>query len=107
MDARLACFRRRAAKEDVPYGKKRFLDESVRVMGVLDKQLVTAGSGFVCSTGLSLADFTVGPWFARLTIGLKDGPVPLDDFPHILKYADDIRAIDTFKAASAMGKPSE
>ena len=91
----------------MPYAKKRFIDESTRLLGVLEKQLVASGSGFVCSCGLSLADFTVGPWIARLTVGLKDGPIPFADFPEVGKYAEAIRAMDSYKVAAESGKASE
>ena len=47
------------APEDVPYGKKRYVNENKRLLGVLDKQL--AEQEFVAKT-YSVADMAIYPW---------------------------------------------
>lgn len=47
------------APEDVPYGKKRYVNETERLMGVLDKRL--ADRDFVAQT-YSVADMAIYPW---------------------------------------------
>ena len=47
------------APEDVPYGKKRYVNETERLMGVLDKRL--ADRAFVAES-YSVADMAIYPW---------------------------------------------
>ncbi|MGB3766647.1 MAG: glutathione binding-like protein [Phormidesmis sp.] len=47
------------APEDVPYGKKRYVNETERLMGVLDKRL--ADREFVAES-YSVADMAIYPW---------------------------------------------
>jgi GST-like protein len=53
---------RRAAKEQVPYGIKRYTDETNRLYGVLDRRL--EGRGYICND-LSIADFACIGWISR------------------------------------------
>ena len=53
---------RRAAKEQVPYGIKRYTDETNRLYGVLNKRL--EGREFICSD-ISIADFACIGWVSR------------------------------------------
>jgi GST-like protein len=53
---------RRAAKEQVPYGVKRYTDETNRLYGVLDRRL--EGRDFICND-LSIADFACIGWVSR------------------------------------------
>jgi len=53
---------RRAAKEQVPYGIKRYTDETNRLYGVLDRRL--EGRDFICND-LSIADFACIGWISR------------------------------------------
>ncbi len=53
----------RFAKEDVPYAKKRYHDETTRLYGVLDGQL--AKSAYLAGDNYSIADIVTYPWVAR------------------------------------------
>jgi len=53
----------RFAKEDVPYAKKRYKDETVRLWRVLNQQLTD--KKFVIGEDLTIADFAIYPWAAR------------------------------------------
>jgi GST-like protein len=53
---------RRAAKEQVPYGIKRYTDETNRLYGVLDRRL--EGRDFICND-LSIVDFACIGWISR------------------------------------------
>ncbi|KIY51583.1 glutathione S-transferase [Fistulina hepatica ATCC 64428] len=70
----------RAAPEDIPYAKKRYLDETKRLYGVLEIRLKDrdwlAGPG----RGVySLADLNVAPWVYRHpALGIN-----IDEFPHV------------------------
>lgn len=91
--------RGRQCKEDIPYAKARFSEEAGRLFKVLNKQLATAGSGFVCSSGLSIADFTIAPWVVRLHKGLKDGPIDWSAFPEVVKYVTMVAELEAYKTA--------
>ncbi|MBM3490455.1 MAG: glutathione S-transferase family protein [Alphaproteobacteria bacterium] len=52
----------RAAKEQVPYGIKRYGDECRRLYGVMNERL--AGRDFFCGE-VSVADFAILPWVFR------------------------------------------
>jgi GST-like protein len=53
------------AKEDVPYAKKRYTDESRRLFGVLDNQL--DGKEFIIGNEYTIADISCFGW-ANLTL---------------------------------------
>ena len=72
------------AKEDVPYGKKRYTEEVTRLYGVLDRQL--AGRDFVAGD-YSIADMAIWPW-ASLWEGQKQN---IADFPNMAGWLDRVR----------------
>jgi GST-like protein len=92
----------RYAKEDVPYGKKRYTEEANRLLVVLDKQLEASGSGYVCSSGLSIADFAIAPWvaFPYKKMGGK-GPLDWSKVPNVVKYCELIETDAAYAAATA------
>jgi GST-like protein len=53
----------RFAKEDVPYAKQRYNEETLRLWQVLDNQL--SGKQFIIGEDLTIADFAIYPWAAR------------------------------------------
>ncbi|KAJ8590326.1 glutathione S-transferase [Rhizopogon salebrosus TDB-379] len=77
---------RNYAPEDVPYGKKRYGDEVVRLYGVLDiglkdrDYLVGPGAG-----KLSVADLNVMPW---VRLHQRAGIETLDAFPDLKAWLD-------------------
>jgi len=54
---------RKFAKEEVPYGIKRYTDESHRLYGVMDKRL--AETAYLAGDDYSIADIATYPWVAR------------------------------------------
>jgi GST-like protein len=77
---------RRAAKEQVPYGIKRYTDETRRLWGVLDRRLGEveyAGGG-----SYSIADIAIYPWCARY----EWQGVKLEEFPNAKRWFDAISA---------------
>ena len=52
----------RFAKEKVPHAIERYRNESIRILGVLDKQL--GQHDYMASTGYSIADIATYPWIA-------------------------------------------
>jgi GSH-dependent disulfide-bond oxidoreductase len=73
----------RAAPEQVPYGIKRYTDETRRLYGVLDKRLSEAA--FLAGE-YSIADIATFPWIARH----EWHKVDLADFPNVKRWYDTI-----------------
>ena len=74
---------RRAAKEQVPYGIKRYTDETRRLWGVLDRRL--AETPYVAGE-YSIADIAIYPWTARY----EWQGVKLEEFPNAKRWYDTI-----------------
>ena len=73
----------RAAPEQVPYGIKRYTDETRRLYGVLDKRL---GEASFLADEYSVADMATFPWVARH----EWHKVALQDFPNVKRWYDTI-----------------
>lgn len=80
------------AKEDVPYAKKRYSDEQLRLYGVMDKQL--AQHAYLAGDDYSIADIATYPWVDRHAWH----PMEMDDFPHVKRWYDMIGARDAVQA---------
>ncbi|HBD7142853.1 TPA: glutathione S-transferase N-terminal domain-containing protein [Legionella pneumophila] len=50
----------RYAQEQVPYAMKRYADESMRLLGIMEKQL--AKTSFVGGSNYTIADMAIWPW---------------------------------------------
>lgn len=70
------------AKEDVPYAKKRFTDEMLRLYGVMDKQL--AGHPYLAGDAYTVADIATYPWVSRHPWH----PMELSDYPNVQRWYD-------------------
>lgn len=70
------------AKRDVPYAKKRYHDETLRLYGVMDRQL--ASTRFIAGDDYSIADIAIYPWVARFEWHRAD----LGDFPAVQAWFD-------------------
>jgi GST-like protein len=73
----------RAAPEPVPYGIKRYVDETRRLYGVLDKRL---GEVAFLADEYSIADIATFPWIARH----EWHKVDLAEFPNVKRWYDTI-----------------
>ncbi len=69
-------------KEVVPYGQKRYHDETKRLYGVLDKQL--ADNDHVAGAAYSIADIACYPWISRF----ERHQVDLNEFPNVKRWFD-------------------
>jgi GST-like protein len=76
---------RRAAKEQIPYGIKRYTDEARRLWGVLDRRL---GEVEYVGGQYSIADIAIYPWCARY----EWQGVKLEEFPNAKRWFDAISA---------------
>ena len=68
----------RAAKEQIDYAKNRYLDESKRLLAVLDAQLAKTGA-FVSGSDYTIADMAIFPWVQFFVNNYKD---KLDESAH-------------------------
>lgn len=73
------------AKEKVPYGIKRYTDESNRLYGVMDRQL--ANHEYFANE-YSIADMAIYPW----VISYERHGQNIDDFPHVKRWYDQVSA---------------
>lgn len=76
----------RFAKEDVPYAKKRYHDETRRLYGVLDGRLGSVP--YLAGEDYSIADIATYPWVARH----EWHDVDLNEFPAVKGWFDKLSA---------------
>ena len=74
----------RFAKEDVPYGKKRYHDETKRLYGVMNRRLGEAAH--LAGANYSIADIATYPWVARYEYHQVD----LGEFPNVGRWFETI-----------------
>jgi GST-like protein len=86
----------RFAPEKVPYAIKRYVNETARLYGVLNKRL--ADREFVAGREYSIADMAIYPWIVPHTFQEQN----LDDFPHLKRWFETIAARDATKRAYAL-----
>ncbi|KTC95985.1 glutathione S-transferase N-terminal domain-containing protein [Legionella feeleii] len=91
----------RYAPEQVPYAKKRYADEVLRLIAVMDKELVQ--HAYISGTEYTIADMAIWPWlycyenFYKATIDAKQ-------FPHLIQWYQMIAQRPQVKAALAAYK---
>ncbi len=88
----------RNAKEQVPYGIKRYSDETRRLYGVLQKRLSEAE---YLADEYSIADIATFPWVARF----EWHKVDLADFPAVQRWFDRIYARPAVPKGMAVPTP--
>ena len=71
-------------KEDVPYGKKRYRDETNRLYKVMNKRLGEVA--YLAGENYSIADIATYPWVARF----PRHQVDLNDYPDVKRWFDTI-----------------
>ena len=76
------------APEVVPYGIKRYTEETARLYGVLNNQLTA--NRFVAGDDYSIADMAIYPWVMLHEHQKQD----LSQFPHIARYLQTMAARD-------------
>ena len=73
------------AQEKIPYAIKRYVDETARLYGVLDRRL--ANRTFVAGEEYSIADMAIYPWI----VSHKWQSQRLEDFPHVQRWFNSIK----------------
>ncbi|MFJ4144272.1 glutathione binding-like protein [Pseudomonas sp. NPDC089734] len=86
----------RFAKEKVPYAIKRYVDETARLYGVLNKRL--ADRAFVAGNTYSIADMAIYPWIVPHTFQQQN----LDDFPNLKCWFESIASREATQQAYAL-----
>ena len=74
------------APEAIAYAIKRYVDETGRLYGVLNKHL--ADRAFIAGDDYTIADMASYPW----VVPHKRQQMDLDDFPHLKRWFESIRA---------------
>jgi GSH-dependent disulfide-bond oxidoreductase len=88
----------RYAPEKIPYAMKRYIDETNRLYGVLDRQL--AGKAFVAGEAYSIADMAIYPWIVPHEAQGQD----VADFPHVQRWFEAVKARPATVRAYAKGE---
>ncbi|KAG2379405.1 hypothetical protein C9374_007544 [Naegleria lovaniensis] len=80
------------SKEDVPVGKERYLTETKRLWGVLEKHLADGSKQYVLGDQYSIADIAIFPWIRLLNTFPEPvlQAIPIDSYPNIKAYIDRI-----------------
>ncbi|RMR85879.1 Glutathione S-transferase [Pseudomonas coronafaciens pv. striafaciens] len=86
----------RFAKEKIPYAIERYVKETARLYGVLNKRL--ADRQFVAGDEYSIADMAIYPWIVPHTYQQQN----LDDFPHLKRWFDSIAGREATQRAYAL-----
>lgn len=73
------------APEKLPYAIKRYVDETARLYGVLDRRL--ADRPFVAGEAYSIADMAIYPWI----VSHKWQSQRLEDFQHVHRWFNSIK----------------
>ena len=85
----------RFAPERIPYATNRYVDETKRLYGVLNQQLV--GQDYVAGT-YSIADMAIFPWILRY----EWQGITLLDYPEVEKYVARLKARPAVQKALAI-----
>jgi len=87
------------APEKIPYAINRYVNETNRLYGVLDRRL--AGRPFLAGDNYSIADMAAYPW----VVPWKRQQQNLDDFANLRRWFDSIRERPATLRAYAKGEP--
>jgi len=87
------------APEKIPYAINRYVNETNRLYGVLDRRL--ADSTFVAGEQYSIADMACYPWI----VPWKNQQQNLGDFPHVRRWFEAIAQRTATVRAYARGEP--
>ncbi len=85
-------------EEKQGYGRKRYESESMRCLSVLDKRL--NGRDWIVGNNYSIADMINFPW----VLIAKAMQLPLDDFPHLVRWRGVVKERPAVQRGVALGK---
>lgn len=87
------------APEKIPYAIARYVNETNRLYGVLNRQLAT--NRFLAGDDYTIADMASYPWIVPWQRQQQN----LDDFPHLRRWFDEIRERPATRRAYERGQP--
>ena len=88
----------RYAPEKIPYAIDRYVNETRRLYGVLNKRL--DGRAFIAGNDYSIADMAAYPWI----VPYENQGMTLEDFPHLKTWFEAIRDRPATQRAYALGE---
>lgn len=76
------------------YGRQRYLKETQRLYGVIEKQL--EGKTYVAGESLTIADMAIFPWLRCIKeyYGMQSH---FDSFPNVIKYMEHMESLESVK----------
>ncbi len=86
------------APEKIPYAMKRYVDETARLYGVLNKHL--EGRTFICGDDYTIADMISYPWIVPYERQQQD----LNNFPNLQRWFNTIKARPATEKAYALAE---
>lgn len=86
----------RYAPEKIPYAIDRYVNETRRLYGVLDKRL--EGRAYIAGKDYTIADMAAYPWI----VPYEAQGMALDDFPNLKQWFESIRDRDGTRRAYAL-----
>jgi len=86
------------AQEKIPYAIDRYVNETRRLYGVLNKRL--EGRAFIAGDDYSIADMAAYPWI----VPHENQSMTLADFPHLQRWFEAIRERPATRRAYALGE---
>ena len=89
----------RYAPEKIPYAIDRYVNETRRLYGVLNKRL--DGRSYIAGNDYTIADMAAYPWI----VSHEAQGMDLADFPHLKAWFDTIAARPATQRAYALGEP--
>ncbi|POR50817.1 glutathione binding-like protein [Bosea psychrotolerans] len=87
------------APEKIPYAINRYVNETNRLYGVLDRRL--AGRAFIANDDYTIADMACYPWI----VPWKRQQQNLEEFPNLRRWFDNVRERPGTVRAYAKGEP--
>lgn len=87
----------RYAPEKIPYAIDRYVNETRRLYGVLNKRL--EGRAFIAGKDYTIADMAAYPWI----VPYENQGMALEDFPHLKAWFEAIHERPATKRAYALG----
>ena len=87
------------APEKIPYAIERYVKETNRLYGVLDRRL--AGREFITAGAYTIADIAAYPWIVPWKRQQQD----LDSFPNLRRWFNAVRSRPATQRAYAKGEP--
>ncbi|HUA80795.1 MAG TPA: glutathione binding-like protein [Dyella sp.] len=91
----------RYAPEKIPYAIDRYVRETRRLYGVLDRRL--EGRDFIAGKAYSIADMAAYPW----TVSHENQGIDLDDFPNVKRWFERIGDREATRKAYAIADTIE